>query len=277
MNLTRYIVDKFKNITSKFEEIISTLKPNVSQPINSSHIKVINDISVKTISSKINPKPELNQYSEDIIIYITICVIVSILITIICYMKFYKYRITTFRLVQIFIFIGWLTDFIFTWRKLYRNAQINTFVDSLALKSVEDSCFKQRFGIFSKISNFFWSNNKCKQYHHIVYNENLWSISPILVLSEQFITPAKNFGNTFGNVASGILNSMPWGLNIILLPILLIFLCIFSCIIISYSTHTNVELNFFYIMKLKFNCDEHRKPGTGSDTNKRRKKNKKYT
>lgn len=56
-----------------------------------------------------------------------------------------------------------------------------------------------------------------------------------------------------------ISDKLPWGLNLIVLPISLLFLIFIFCISLSFITGTSFELNFFKLINFKFG-NKNKKP-----------------
>lgn len=273
----QFVFNKVQKFTSKISSKFKTIKNKLMKNKNS--LEPSKSIESTNVSPIITPLPEpktpiseiyniqaktpitQSEYiqSEYAAYILTACIILCAIIISSLYIKRYKKKLSTFKVAQFLIFTGWIIDFVFTWQKLYQMSEVDKFVDKIALNSVADSCDTSKLNMWEKMMKFLKFQNKCKQYHHLTFNNSLWSIGPITVLSEQLLLPAKNIGIAFGNIINGILNSLPWGLNIILLPILLIFLSILICIFISYFTQTNFELNLLYIIKIKFSNDDREK------------------
>lgn len=119
------------------------------------------------------------------------------------------------------------------------------------------------------------SKDECKEYHHVTLTDIFWNVSPGDVLSEMLtkaITqPMKAMGPAIGQFIYGIygvcvcltpdhhnfqsvcfIGSLPFGVNVVLLPVVLIFVMIMMSILLSFILNVPIKFNFFHLISFSF-------------------------
>lgn len=66
-------------------------------------------------------------------------------------------------------------------------------------------------------------------------------------------------------------DSLPFGLNLVVLPLLLVFLLILVCMVLTFATNRGLRINLFHLLKLDFGNNERQSMGnviTGDNLSK---------
>lgn len=186
----------------------------------------------------------------------TTAIIVSCIFLLVISYKLLKASFTIWSVVKYLLFLGWVTDFAFTWISLLKEAEINQLADTLRYEAVSPHCDPRQMSWFQYLMYSISSDSECRKYHQTIYKDIFWDIAPLRVISHQLgivmFTPATHIGRAIGDLVSGMMGSLPWGLNVILLPALLIFVLLIICMVLSFYTETSFGLNIAHLIQFHF-------------------------
>ncbi|KAF5287549.1 hypothetical protein FQR65_LT12220 [Abscondita terminalis] len=225
---------------------------------------------IDQIMNRILTRSKLEEFTEVLMswsdyIYFTFYnrtsgIILSCMFLLLISYKLLKTNFTIWSVVKYLIFIGWVFDFAFTWIRLLQEAEINKLADTIRYKVIPLHCDPDKMSIWQYMWFSISTSDECRQYHQTIYSDTFYSIAPLQVLSHQLgiiiYTPALNMGKAVGSFTSGILTTLPWGVNIIILPSLLLFTLLTIGILLSFYTETSFEVNLFHLFKVAFGNKE---------------------
>ncbi|KAB0794640.1 hypothetical protein PPYR_11479 [Photinus pyralis] len=170
--------------------------------------------------------------------------------------KLLKASFTIWLVMKCLILLGWIVDFGFRWMSLIQDAEINQMADMKRYESVPPYCDPSKMNWFQYLTYTISSDSECRRYHHTMHRNVFYDVAPLQVMSNQLgiivYTPAIYMGKAVGTFVSGMLDSLPWGVNVILLPVLLLFTLVLICIILSFCTETSFGLNLAYLIQFHF-------------------------
>ncbi|CAG9761081.1 unnamed protein product [Ceutorhynchus assimilis] len=99
---------------------------------------------------------------------------------------------------------------------------------------------------WSQYSKFVFGSTDCEKKTVTPLDALLFQIKNLIII------PMQAFGTGMGGFGKNMFTSLPWGLNIILGPIMLIFTLILLLFCMTIFTGQAIEFNIFHIFKFKF-------------------------
>ncbi|EFA10310.1 hypothetical protein TcasGA2_TC012526 [Tribolium castaneum] len=107
-----------------------------------------------------------------------------------------------------------------------------------------------------------------------MYQDLKYFVAPSKVLTRQFRTlivePGGDLGEAFGKFGRGMFATLPWGLNVVLFPIMLVAACVMIFIFFLFITKPNFKLSLFHLFSIELGQPVRHQPTLrGNDTNTR--------
>ncbi|XP_044272105.1 uncharacterized protein LOC123016007 isoform X2 [Tribolium madens] len=192
--------------------------------------------------------------------------------------KLLRAQFTWKSIVKYFVFLMYIMDFTVTYLSILHEEEIDNFVALKKMGTVPPECDPKNMSwgnyFQTQLQSIFWEN-PCKAYYKITYQNLKYFVAPSKVLTKQFRTlivePGGDIGEAFGKFGRGMFTKLPWGLNVVLFPIMLITSCVFIFIIFLFITKPHFKLSLFHLFSIELGQPVRHEVPTlrGNDTNTR--------
>ncbi|CAH0555401.1 unnamed protein product [Brassicogethes aeneus] len=167
----------------------------------------------------------------------TVHIVCLTFILVFIYLMF-KANFSLWYIVKYLLFIAWIYDAFVKYINLSEEFDIHN------LKLMANKC-NISSGTWADTWNYIFGYTECERK----------IISPFVVLEEQFkhiVAPLQYFGRGMGKFARELFVTLPWGFNIILMPIMLVFIGILFCTGFCFATSVPIKINLFHLFQLQF-------------------------
>ncbi|RZC34306.1 MCLC domain containing protein, partial [Asbolus verrucosus] len=97
--------------------------------------------------------------------------------------------------------------------------------------------------------------NPCKVYYQAIDNRYNYLVAPSKVLTKQFsrivVEPLGDLGEAFGKFGRRMFTALPWGLNMVIFPIMLVVSCIIIFIVFLFISKPHFKLTLFHLFTIE--------------------------
>nr|CAD7204299.1 unnamed protein product [Timema douglasi] len=155
---------------------------------------------------------------------------------------------STLKIVTTFLLLTFGVGFVFTFNRMKEVAEIRQYVFQKKHTEVPIQCRPpSELGFWDWLTFGYEQNTDiCQKYYENIMLDPGIHVSPHLVLAEMMSTfvlhPASALGNAVGTFSKGVLGSLPWGLNYLVL--LISYLAIIVLIIVVLALISGCHINF---------------------------------
>ncbi|XP_064211242.1 uncharacterized protein LOC103314256 isoform X2 [Tribolium castaneum] len=191
--------------------------------------------------------------------------------------KLLRAQFTWWSIVKYFFLLMYIMDFTITYLSILHEEEIDNLVALKNMGAVPPECDpkKMSWGTYFKTQmQSVFTENPCKAYYTVMYQDLKYFVAPSKVLTRQFRTlivePGGDLGEAFGKFGRGMFATLPWGLNVVLFPIMLVAACVMIFIFFLFITKPNFKLSLFHLFSIELGQPVRHQPTLrGNDTNTR--------
>ncbi|XP_063932153.1 uncharacterized protein LOC135144081 isoform X2 [Zophobas morio] len=172
--------------------------------------------------------------------------------------KLLKAQFTWKSIVKYFLFLAYIVDCFVTYLAIVRDEEIDNMVNIKKLGTAPPECDTTKMSWWNFLKTQVASTfveNPCKAYYQATYNNYMYLIAPSKVLTRQFRTlvlePFGDIGEAFGRFGRSMFTTLPWGLNVVLFPVMLVTTVGIVFIIFLFITKPHFKVSLFHLFTIE--------------------------